>query len=301
MRLRRHPAPRPLSNHFLALLLCATLQQQLLQLLLLLISPANAATDIASANNNNISVAASIIARESLVKRDVEVQQRLAGQSPAGVRKMTDDEGEKFRLDYWYFDGDGNGDGDVVGAGAGDGDGENMGRKQQRSRRKGQTLDDEDFGGLNGRGLGNGPDNPDEVDVRMNSSIDSSLYPPFPLHGSREYQDRGGGGRGMSVPLLGRSLSRWAARGQDLIFEKRRFKCPLDTEPCTYINRPNSCCGKGSKCVFVKDTGLGDVGCCGAGESCSGDLTRCAYGYSPCPDNPGGGCCIPGYSCVDQG
>ncbi|KLJ09555.1 hypothetical protein EMPG_14998 [Blastomyces silverae] len=283
-----HPAPRPLPNHFLALLLCATLQ--LLQLLLL-ISPANAATDIANPNNNNISDAASIIARESPVKRDVDIQRRLAGQSPAGVKKMTDDEGEKFWLDYWYF----HGDGDVIvggsggGGGNGDGDGENIGRKQQRSRRTGRTLDDEDFGGLTGRGLGNGPDNHDEVDAWMNSSIEASLYPPFPLHGNTEYQARGGGGgRGMPVPLLGRSLSRWTARGQDLIFGKRRFKCPLDTEPCTSIDRPNSCCGKGSKCVFVKDTGLGDVGCCGAGERCSGDLTKCANGYSPCPDNPGG-------------
>ncbi|KAL2382168.1 hypothetical protein RJZ90_003485 [Blastomyces dermatitidis] len=288
MRLH-HPAPRPLSNHFLVLLLCATLQLLLL-LHLLLISPANAATDIANTNYNNISHATSSIAQESLVNRDGDIQRRLAGQSMAGVRKMTDDEGEKFWLDFWYFDGDGDGDGDVVASGGGGGgDGGNVGRKQQRPRRTGRTLNDEDFGRLTGRGLGNGPDNHDEVDVWMNTSIDSSLSPPFPLHGNMKYQEDRGGGRAMSVPLLGRSLSRWTARGQDLIFGKRRFKCPLDTEPCTYINRPNSCCGKGSKCVFVKDTGLGDVGCCGAGESCSGDLNMCAYGYSPCPDNPGVG------------
>ncbi|PGH02211.1 hypothetical protein GX51_04785 [Blastomyces parvus] len=280
--MRLHSASRPLSNHLLTLLR-ATLPLQLL-----LISPTNAATDIANTSNNSISDA-DIIVGDSLVKRDVEIQRRLAGQSPAGVRKMTEDEGEKFWLDYWYFDGDGD-----------DGDGDNIGRKQQRSRRAGRTRDVEDFGRLTGRGPGNGPDNHDKVDAWMNSSIDSSLYPPFPLHGNIEYRDRGGG-RAMSIPLLGRSLSRRTARDQDRIFGKRRFKCPFDTEPCISINRPNSCCGKGSKCVFVKDTGLGDVGCCGAGDSCSGDLTKCANGYSPCPDNPGGGCCIPGYSCVDQG
>ncbi|KAF2461512.1 hypothetical protein BDY21DRAFT_88782 [Lineolata rhizophorae] len=41
------------------------------------------------------------------VKRDIEVQERLARQTPIGVRKMSDDEGEKFYLDYWVFDMDG--------------------------------------------------------------------------------------------------------------------------------------------------------------------------------------------------
>lgn len=41
---------------------------------------------------------------EAHFKRDAEVQSRLARQAPAGVRKMSDDGGEKFFLDYWSFD-----------------------------------------------------------------------------------------------------------------------------------------------------------------------------------------------------
>ncbi|PGH32662.1 hypothetical protein GX50_04509 [[Emmonsia] crescens] len=242
--------PAPSISHRSLLILFSALQ--------LLTAPIYATTDTP---NNNISNAN--LDRESLVQRDVEIQRRLAGQSPRGVRKMTDNEGEKFWLDYWYFDVD-------VGGG---------GNRPDKHK----------------EGLGN---------VWMNSSI-VSLYPASPLHRytadeDGEDQDRGGGG-GTSLRLFGRSLSRWMARDRGLMFGKRMFNCPVDTEPCSSINRPNSCCGKGSKCILVKDTGLGDVGCCGAGDSCSGDLSECAKGYSPCPDNPGGGCCIPGYSCVDQG
>ncbi|QSS64443.1 GPI anchored protein [Histoplasma capsulatum] len=214
---------------------------------------------------------------------------------------MTDDEGEKFWLDYWYFDANIGGNGDV----------RNGGRKQQQSTR--MSLRDEGTAtrGLIDGGWGDAPK--DKVkktlgNARMDSSTAASLYPPFPLHGNITDEDgadkgreAGNEGTGMSLLFLGRSLSQWTARDRGNMFGKRSFKCPFDTEPCMSIDRPNSCCGKGSKCIFVKDTGLGDVGCCGAGESCSDNLIRCASGYTPCPDNPGGGCCIPGYSCVDQG
>lgn len=41
---------------------------------------------------------------EPHIKRDIEVQQRLATASPAGMRKMSGDEGEKFFMEYWQFD-----------------------------------------------------------------------------------------------------------------------------------------------------------------------------------------------------
>ncbi|OAX83475.1 hypothetical protein ACJ72_02161 [Emergomyces africanus] len=269
------PAPFP-SHRFLVLRLSA---------LQLITSFTYAATDIA---NNNISNAA-------LAQRDVEFQNRLAGQSPVGVRKMTDDEGEKFWLDFWYFDDV------VVGGSAAVG-------QQQQSNRRGRRGNDEEFGGLREHRAVNRPDNQKIGglgDGMLNISIASS-YPPFPLHGNAadeggENQDNRGGRGGMSFPLLGRSLSRWWLRDGALVFGRRNFNCPADTEPCISINRPNSCCGAGSKCIFVKDTGLGDVGCCRVGDTCSGDLIECAEGYRPCPHNPGGGCCIPGYSCVDQG
>ncbi|KEF55985.1 uncharacterized protein A1O9_07565 [Exophiala aquamarina CBS 119918] len=84
-------------------------------------------------------------------------------------------------------------------------------------------------------------------------------------------------------------------------FDQRDFKCPSDTSACTSINRPNSCCGTGSTCIIVQDTGLGDVGCCPNGQTCAGSLGSCAEGYTDCPNNPGGGCCIPGYACFEVG
>ncbi|GME28136.1 gpi anchored protein [Neofusicoccum parvum] len=41
---------------------------------------------------------------EEFVKRDAYIQQRMAGQSPAGVQKMSSDPGEKFYLGYWQFE-----------------------------------------------------------------------------------------------------------------------------------------------------------------------------------------------------
>lgn len=38
-------------------------------------------------------------------KRDAEVQSRLAKQAPIGVRKMSDDGGQKFFFDFWGFEG----------------------------------------------------------------------------------------------------------------------------------------------------------------------------------------------------
>ncbi|KAL6250980.1 hypothetical protein RBB50_001188 [Rhinocladiella similis] len=41
---------------------------------------------------------------EFLLKRDIDVQQKLQERPVAGVRKMSHDPGEKFYLDYWGFD-----------------------------------------------------------------------------------------------------------------------------------------------------------------------------------------------------
>jgi len=41
---------------------------------------------------------------ESLGRRNVEIQSRLAEQRPCGVKKMPADEGEMFFLEYWLFD-----------------------------------------------------------------------------------------------------------------------------------------------------------------------------------------------------
>lgn len=83
---------------------------------------------------------------------------------------------------------------------------------------------------------------------------------------------------------------------------KRDFKCPGNTFSCTTsINRPNSCCPIGESCQLIADVGLGDVGCCAQGQTCSQQVSSCQQGYKSCPASSGGGCCIPGYECVDVG
>ncbi|KAL4930133.1 putative GPI anchored protein [Aspergillus undulatus] len=82
---------------------------------------------------------------------------------------------------------------------------------------------------------------------------------------------------------------------------RREFECPTGTSACSSINRPDSCCGTDETCVVVEDTGSGDVGCCPAGQDCSGTIGSCWEGYTSCPSSLGGGCCFPGYECVEDG
>lgn len=81
----------------------------------------------------------------------------------------------------------------------------------------------------------------------------------------------------------------------------RDFKCPTGTSACTSINRSDRCCSAGDTCVNVPDTGSGDVGCCPSGQTCSGAIGSCQSGYTTCSEALGGGCCIPGYGCVEGG
>lgn len=88
-------------------------------------------------------------------------------------------------------------------------------------------------------------------------------------------------------------------RGLSKLF-KREFECPAGSRACTSIDRPNSCCETGATCQSIEDTGYGDVGCCPAGQSCGSTLSGCDSGSTDCPNN-GGGCCLPGYGCYQEG
>lgn len=84
---------------------------------------------------------------------------------------------------------------------------------------------------------------------------------------------------------------------------RQDFQCPNGTVPCTLPN-PNVCCSYGETRQRVEDlgTGQGNIGCCPDGQTCGGDLlSTCAPGYSSCPNSLGGGCCIPGFTCFDDG
>ncbi|KAL9029394.1 MAG: hypothetical protein Q9196_002365, partial [Gyalolechia fulgens] len=122
----------------------------------------------------------------------------------------------------------------------------------------------------------------DPVESWTNASLVLPFQAPFALH-----RDVG------STP----SYSHWA-RGLLSQLHDRAFQCPNETDACTSIDRPNSCCPSGSSCQLVTDSGQGDVACCGSGQTCAGNVQDCAAGYASCPGAAGGGCCLPGYACV---
>lgn len=175
---------------------------------------------------------------EELIKRDIEILERLQQQPASTVRKMSGDPGEKFYLQYW-------------------------------------TFEDQDS---------------DRLDSTNNLTSTSDLHAPVALH-SEDFEG--------SHAILKRYL-RLPGYGFD-VFAKRDFMCPTGTQSCSSINRPNSCCPTSSTCQIIQDTGLGDVGCCDASQACAGSLSTCPSGYTSCPNNPGGGCCLPGYACYQQG
>jgi progranulin len=175
---------------------------------------------------------------------------------------MSDDEGEKFYLDYWTFP--------PVGS---------ANRPLEDSGKREDDDDDDD------------DDDEDGYSFVANSTVIGRAKPPLLLHSSH------------SSVIASNLLSRYirfpiAPRS---ILEKRDFQCPSGTSNCASVNRPDSCCAEGQTCQLIEDTGLGNVGCCAAGEACSGSLSTCASGYTSCPNFPGGGCCIPGYACVNGG
>ena len=111
------------------------------------------------------------------------------------------------------------------------------------------------------------------------------LQAPFSLH-----TNPGGAYHG---PLSPRALLH--------LLSRRGFQCPTGTASCNTINRPNSCCPTGEACQLIADVGLGDVGCCAQGQSCSNQVSNCQQGYTSCPGSAGGGCCLPGYTCNGVG
>ncbi|KAL1964266.1 hypothetical protein VTN77DRAFT_7086 [Rasamsonia byssochlamydoides] len=185
-------------------------------------------------------------------RQNAIIEERLAQQKIGGVRKMSDDEGEKFFFDYWIF----NDDVEVY----------NLGNISVAPRR---GSDDS---------------------VWSNASVPMQFRPAFPLHTDEQAE----------LFRLAERYSGPARRALSMLM-KRDFKCPTGTFSCTSINQPDFCCSDGDTCQLIQDTGLGNVGCCPQGETCSGGISSCGSGYTSCPSSLGGGCCIPGYECVSGG
>lgn len=199
---------------------------------------------------------------EALVRRNMGIQEKLASQRPIGVHKMSGDEGEMFFPEYWVFDGE------LKKAPA-------ILPIDRRSTILRLAREHQHSGALG------------------DWANSTGLYPlqaSFSLHSDQQNESR---------RLLGklRRLPRALLHQLD----ERDFQCPGNTLSCTSINRPNSCCSTGESCQLITNTGLGDVGCCAQGQTCSQQVSDCQAGYKSCPGSSGGGCCIPGYDCDGVG
>ncbi|KAK0104021.1 hypothetical protein ONS96_005126 [Cadophora gregata f. sp. sojae] len=196
-------------------------------------------------------------------RRDLEaIEEHIRlGRKPVGVMKMSDDEGEKFYMEYWQFEGEL----------------EQKGLLETRSEssvlRRDSSLQKD---GLQG-----------------NESTVLQFMPPFLLH-----TENTAGAEDLKARDLvrGRDAARVLAA-----LQARDFTCPTGTNSCSMPMSPTSCCATDEVCFSIPDTGLGVVGCCPAGAQCAGAVTQCDAPNTPCPSILGGGCCIPGFSCVAGG
>jgi len=86
---------------------------------------------------------------------------------------------------------------------------------------------------------------------------------------------------------------------------KRDFQCPAGYSGCGNLGAPSLCCPQGNICINIQDSGSGTVGCCPSNQNCANGVSvgscDASQGYSSCPGNSNGGCCIPGYSCFSTG
>lgn len=180
-----------------------------------------------------------------ILQRNAAISSQLAAGPAFGVKKMSDDEGEKFFLHYWSF-GDDFSSSNISERHLSDEDGFSPARFVAQSYPFGPSYS-------------------------LGTDGDSELFP-------QNYND-----------------------SANNLFEKRDFKCPTGTTSCTSIGRSDRCCGSGETCEIVADTGHGDVGCCPSWTTCSGMIGSCNNGYTACSQALGGGCCIPGYDCVEGG
>ena len=199
-------------------------------------------------------------------KRELHVRERMASQAPTAVRKMSGDQGEKFFLDYWEFEG-------------------------LKMNEKGFESSD--------AAIRFPLDTDTENEAHVINLNVTSLQHKDSTSSKQEPNSA-------YLPTIAKHRERWGwmenlvARS---LLGKRQFQCPQGTNECSGITRPDSCCAVGEECIILEDSGIGDVGCCPEGASCAGGVSGCDEdaGFSDCPNSPNGGCCIPGYRCQDEG
>lgn len=205
-------------------------------------------------------------------------QDSVSGE-PNRIRKMSEDEGEKFYMEYWEFYGG------------------------SESQQHFFHVPSQDIGQLGAeqdkRALRPICTDEEESTRQINGSIPRPFHPPFLVHTEEQQPSFN--------PHVKRDLSFYSLlrpRAQKVALEalqKRAFQCPSGTSGCSSIGRPTSCCAQGETCQLIQDTGLGDVGCCPSSGVCTGAVRSCDPGFLGCGSNIGGGCCIPNYVCVSGG
>lgn len=187
-----------------------------------------------------------------ILRRNADIEARLANEPVLGIRKMSTDPSEKFFPEYWHF-----------------------------------------WDSLDVPGQNDGLAGTDLTYLNTTARRENILDTTRPSFSPAQFLSRSFAYSPSVESAFGLKRSR--------ILDSRDFKCPADTYSCTSIDRPDRCCSVGSACEIVPDTGAGDVGCCPSGQSCSGTIGSCQSGYTTCSQALGGGCCIPGYDCVEGG
>lgn len=182
---------------------------------------------------------------------------------PIAIRKMSPDAGEKLLHEYYAF----GPDEEVA----------QVGSNAQPATFAKAVLDAEE-----------------EELLAANSSASISFRAPFAPHFDTHLTVRGDESGASGWHLFQRAKDAVAR------LEKRQFACPTGTSDCSAIDFPNSCCQAGTECVQITDTGLGPVGCCPDGISCTGSIA-CSGSQQGCPSDIGGGCCIDGFVCASIG
>lgn len=134
----------------------------------------------------------------------------------------------------------------------------------------------------------------EEAHLAVNSSASIPYRAPFAAHFYESMETLGERDSRGESDLFRRA--KWV----EVRLAKRDYACPAGTSNCSSIGYPDSCCQSGTTCVTISDTGLGPVGCCPNGESCTGQIA-CSGDQQGCSSDSGGGCCISGYACASIG
>lgn len=186
------------------------------------------------------------------LKRDLEIQQKLAVSAPNGVRKMSSDEGEKFYLEYWQWEG------------------------QPASSVAGLVIPDTHN---DHRGRSRRPTTSEELSHAPNSSVFPPLLPPLLVHAGAE-DPSSSYYRFFAHSLYKRDFQCVNGTTSCAAIGQSDLCCPSG-ETCADIDGTIGCCPNGETCggtVTGCDTANGytscpgstNGGCCIPGSTCEG-------------------------------